>query len=371
MNSICLDKQILLQISMKKTNKRIFFTENLLFWNAAHNARIMPWKGEKDPYRIWLSEIILQQTRVEQGLDYYNRFIEQYPTVSLLAAAPENDVFKLWEGLGYYSRCRNLIASARYIAFDLKGNFPESYEEILKMKGVGPYTAAAVSSFAYNLPHAVVDGNVLRVLARFFGIDLPIDSNEGKKYFAELAQSLLDKASPSLYNQAIMDFGATICKPQLPLCATCVLQKECTAFNNNQINELPVKEKKLKKRSRFFYYVIAEFDNKIYVRKRTEKDIWQSLFEFKLFEKEEKITAEELLGSPELQNFAGKGFRVQSISKFYKQQLTHQLIEGIFIHIILSAPPADDEMEAIEKSNIGTLAFPRFMTRFFEERQSF
>lgn len=356
---------------MKKTNKRIFFTENLLFWNATRNARTMPWKGEKDPYRIWLSEIILQQTRVEQGLEYYNRFVYQYPTVSLLAAAHENDVFKLWEGLGYYSRCRNLIASARYIAFDLGGFFPESYDEILKMKGVGPYTAAAISSFAYNLPHAVVDGNVLRVLARFFGIDTPIDSNEGKKYFTELAQSLLDKGSPSLYNQAIMDFGATVCKPQLPLCESCVLQKECDAFNTNRINELPVKEKKLKKRSRFFYYVIAEFEDKIYVRKRTEKDIWQSLFEFKLFEKEEKITAEDLLDSAELKSFAGQGFKVQSISKFYKQQLTHQSIEGVFIHIVLAAPLANDEMETIEKDRISTLAFPRFMTRFFEERQSF
>ena len=356
---------------MKKSKKSKFFTENLLDWNSAHNARIMPWKGELNPYRIWLSEIILQQTRVEQGLEYYNRFITQYPTVGLLAAAPENDVFKLWEGLGYYSRCRNLIASARYIAFELGGNFPESYEEILKMKGVGPYTAAAISSFAYNLPHAVVDGNVLRVLARFFGIDLPTDSNEGKKYFTELAQSLLDAGAPALYNQAIMDFGATICKPQLPLCEICPLQKECTAFNSNMVSKLPVKEKKLKKRNRFFYYVIAEFENKIYVRKRIEKDIWQSLFEFKLFEKEEKISTDELLASDELKDFAGKGFKVISISDFYKQQLTHQTIEGVFIHILLSAAPAGSELAGVEKNKVATLAFPRFMTRFFEGQQSF
>ena len=360
-----------MQISMKKSKKSKFFTENLLNWNSTHNARIMPWKGERNPYRIWLSEIILQQTRVEQGLEYYNRFIAQYPTVGLLAAAPENDVFKLWEGLGYYSRCRNLIASARYIAFELGGNFPDSYEEILKMKGVGPYTAAAISSFAYNLPHAVVDGNVLRVLARFFGIDLPADSNEGKKYFTELAQSLLDTGAPALYNQAIMDFGATICKPQLPLCNICPLQKECTAFNNNLISKLPVKEKKLKKKNRYFYYIIAEFEDKIYVRKRVEKDIWQNLFEFKLFEKQEKISVDELLASDELKNFAGKQFKVISISDFYKQQLTHQLIEGVFIQILLSAPPVNDELTGIEKNKIATLAFPRFMTRFFEENKAF
>ncbi len=304
-------------------------------------------------------------------MEYYNRFITQYPTVGLLAAAPENDVFKLWEGLGYYSRCRNLIASARYIAFELGGNFPESYEEILKMKGVGPYTAAAISSFAYNLPHAVVDGNVLRVLARFFGIDLPTDSNEGKKYFTALAQSLLDTGAPALYNQAIMDFGATICKPQLPLCEICALKKECTAFNSNMVSKLPVKEKKLKKRNRFFYYVIAEFENKIYVRKRIEKDIWQSLFEFKLFEKEEKISTDELLASENLKGFAGKGFKVISISDFYKQQLTHQTIEGVFIHVLLSAAPASDELTGVEKNKVATLAFPRFMTRFFEGQQSF
>jgi A/G-specific adenine glycosylase len=356
---------------MKKSIKSKFFTKNLLDWNSAHNARTMPWKGELNPYRIWLSEIILQQTRVEQGLEYYNRFIAQYPTVGLLAAAPENEVFKLWEGLGYYSRCRNLIASARYIAFELGGKFPESYEEILKLKGVGPYTAAAISSFAYNLPHAVVDGNVLRVLARFFGIELPADSNEGRKYFTELAQSLLNTASPALYNQAIMDFGATICKPQLPLCEICPLQKECTAFNSNTVNKLPVKEKKLKKRNRFFYYIIAEFKEKIYVRKRIEKDIWQSLFEFKLFEKEEKISVNELLTSAELKNFAGRKFKVINISDFYKQQLTHQSIEGVFIHIVLSAAPISNELTAIEKDKIATLAFPRFMTRFFEGRQSF
>ena len=203
------------------------FTVKLLEWNAASNRREMPWKGEKDPYRIWLSEIILQQTRVEQGLKYYKNFIEAFPTVQELATAEEKKIFKLWEGLGYYSRCRNLIASAKMITSDFNGNFPNNYSDILKLKGVGPYTAAAISSFAFDEPQAVVDGNVQRVLARYFGVSTPIDSIVGKKFYQELAQSLLSNAQPSVYNQAIMDFGAVICKPQTPLCSTCIQREDC------------------------------------------------------------------------------------------------------------------------------------------------
>ncbi|MEI2747774.1 MAG: hypothetical protein V9E88_03310 [Ferruginibacter sp.] len=181
----------------------------------------MPWKEEKDPYKIWLSEIILQQTRVEQGTAYYNNFIRHYPNINQLAAAPESAVFKLWEGLGYYTRCKNLIATAKFISVELKGKFPGTYEDVLALKGVGPYTAAAIVSFAYNQPYAVVDGNVMRVLARFFAIDTAIDSNEGKKIFSTLANQLIDQKNAGLYNQAIMDFGATVCKPQQPLCASC------------------------------------------------------------------------------------------------------------------------------------------------------
>ncbi|MDQ6903844.1 MAG: A/G-specific adenine glycosylase, partial [Bacteroidota bacterium] len=201
----------------------------------------MPWKGEKDPYKIWVSEIILQQTRVQQGLGYYNRFIEKWPNVESLAAAPKQEVYKMWEGLGYYSRCNNLIASAKYIVDQLDGKFPDNFEELLLMKGVGTYTAAAIASFAFNLPHAVVDGNVFRVLARFFGIKIPVDTTEGKKFFTSLAGDLLDKNDPANYNQALMDFGATICKPALPLCDACPLQKECVAYKKDLINVLPVK----------------------------------------------------------------------------------------------------------------------------------
>jgi len=201
------------------------FAELLIKWNKKENKRVMPWKGEKDPYKIWLSEIILQQTRVEQGLEYYNRFVKVFPEINKLAKAPDKKIFKLWEGLGYYTRCRNLITTARFIVKEKKGVFPQTYEEIISLKGVGPYTAAAISSFAFNLPHAVVDGNVYRVLSRVFGIKKPVDSTEGKKYFNGLANELLSKEQPGIYNQAIMDFGAIICKPSSPLCTACVFRK--------------------------------------------------------------------------------------------------------------------------------------------------
>ena len=206
----------------------------------------MPWKGEKDPYKIWLSEIILQQTRVEQGWDYYLKFIKAFPTVKHLATAPEAQVFKLWEGLGYYSRCKNLIATAKIIHQQYKNVFPSTYNEILALKGIGPYTAAAIASFAFNLPYAVVDGNVLRVMARMFGVRQPIDSTRGKALLTSLANELLDKQLPGIYNQAIMDFGAVICKPALPLCGECILNKHCIAYISRTVNLLPVKEKKIK-----------------------------------------------------------------------------------------------------------------------------
>ncbi len=356
---------------MKNTRNKQFFTNNLILWNKDYNKRVMPWKGEKDPYKIWLSEVILQQTRVEQGLEYYNKFIKAYPKVKLLAIADENEVFKLWEGLGYYSRCKNLIASARIIAFELDGIFPTAYDDILKLKGVGPYTAAAISSFAFNLPHAVVDGNVLRVISRFFGIRTAIDSTKGKKEFTELAQSLMDTTYPALYNQAIMDFGATICKPQLPLCPQCLLQPSCTAFKNDLIKELPVKEKKLEKAQRYFYYIIAEYDNKIYVKKRTDNDIWQNLWEFILIEKGEKISVENLVGSEDFKILFKENKKNIFTTIFYKQQLTHQTIEGTFIYVKCTKPFKNDEYIGVNKSNVSTLAFPRFITNFFETNDDF
>ena len=351
---------------VKKNTKETFFTEQLLSWNASENNRQMPWKGEKDPYKIWLSEIILQQTRVEQGLEYYKRFIKNYPTVIDLAAAKDTDVFKLWEGLGYYSRCRNLLASARVIADELGGKFPDTYDDILKLKGVGAYTAAAVASFAYNHAHAVVDGNVTRVLSRYFAIDTPIDTTEGKKQYAELAQSLLDKPFAGIYNQAIMDFGATICKPQVPLCHECVLQKKCGAFALGIVNELPIKEKKLIKKHRWFYYIIAEHKEKIYVRIRTEKDIWQNLHDFILIEKSDGILPEKIIETEEFQSVFGRDFSLFQTSGMYKQLLTHQVIKGAFIYLKIKRPLRLKGYELLDKDQISKLAFPRFINDYLQ-----
>ncbi len=327
----------------------------------------MPWKEEKEPYKIWLSEIILQQTRVEQGLTYYNKFIIKYPSLQYLAQANDNDVFKLWEGLGYYSRCKNLLATARYIYFELNNVFPKTYEDLLALPGVGTYTAAAISSFAYNLPFAVLDGNVLRVLARFFGKKIPIDTSEGKRFFSNLSQQLLVKKYPALYNQAIMDFGATICKPKLPLCDACILHKDCVALKENLVADLPVKSKKLVKKSRYLYFFIAEYKGKIYVRKRTEKDIWQNLWEFILIEKTEKLTAEKVISSNDFFALFSKKDKVSFISKFYTQQLTHQSIEGVFIHLSLSNVVKDKRYILTTKNDLNTIAFPRFITKYLEQ----
>ena len=352
---------------MPEKKKKDFFTHNLMLWHRNHNRREMPWKGEKDPYKIWLSEIILQQTRVDQGLKYYNSFIENFPTVQMLALAADNDVFKLWEGLGYYSRCKNLLASARNIAIEQDGIFPNSYDEIIKLKGVGPYTAAAIASFAFDLPYAVTDGNVLRVLARYNSISTPIDTPEGKKYFTALAQTLLDKAAPALYNQAIMDFGATICKPQLPLCDVCVLQNNCGAFKKNMINNLPVKMGKLVKKHRYFYYIIAEYAGKFYVRQRIGKDIWQNLWEFILAEKSIKTDPKIFLKSEPFLSLISTQFTMKNISRYFKQQLTHQTIETVFIHILLDKPLKSANFSAINKKELSKLAFPRTIRHYMDE----
>jgi A/G-specific adenine glycosylase len=329
----------------------------------------MPWKGEKDAYKIWLSEIILQQTRVEQGLAYYNKFITKYPNVKSLANAKDDDVFKLWEGLGYYSRCRNLLHAAREIVTKYNAVFPDNYTDILNLKGIGNYTAAAIASFAYNQPYAVLDGNVYRVLSRVFEIDLAIDSNEGKKYFTQLSQELLDVKKPALYNQAIMDLGATVCKPQQPLCDACPLQKLCKAYHQNSISKYPFKEKKLTVTTRWFYYLILEHKNKILIQKRTAKDIWQNLHEFYLVETQEqqditKAAIKKWLS--ENLNYHNK-FEIKSISKEQQQKLTHRTIKGNFISIELVSTIEVENHFWINKKDISNYSFPRFINAYLEQ----
>lgn len=345
-----------LTVSSKCPETGSLFVQGLLEWNSSSNKREMPWKGEKDPYRIWLSEIILQQTRVEQGLKYYQNFITAFPDVHALANAPEEKVFKAWEGLGYYSRCRNLIRAAQFISSELKGIFPADYESILNLNGVGPYTAAAIASFAYNLPYAVLDGNVFRVLSRIFDDATAIDSTEGKKIFSQRAQELLPHGKAGIYNQAIMDFGATICKP-VPLCMDCFFSSHCKAFQNSTQQMLPVKEKKIKIRQRWFNYIIIEFKDEIAVRKRITNDIWSQLFEFLLIETNEKTEISLVLSQMEKQV---RGITYHLISSHdFKQKLTHQTIEFNLVHIQVNKKPGLPGYSWINKNELAHLAFPK------------
>ena len=328
----------------------------------------MPWKGEKDSYKIWLSEIILQQTRVEQGLNYYNRFVKAFPDIKKLATAPEQKIFKLWEGLGYYTRCKNLIATAKFIVKEREGKFPQTYPEILSLKGIGPYTAAAIASFAFDLPHAVVDGNVFRVLSRFFGINNATDSTTGKKLFTELAEELLDRNQPGVYNQAIMDFGAVVCKPKNPSCDICPLKTKCVALLQNKIDLLPLKAGKLIKRNRWFYYLIIEHGRKIYIRKRGAKDIWENLYEFVLLETEKIMTVEKLQETVTFRNIINKNkVEIIHVSKLYKQQLTHQTIQGRFIQLKVKRVPSLKDYKAATYKELVKLPFPKLITAYLAE----
>jgi A/G-specific adenine glycosylase len=347
-----------------------FFTKKLLVWNSKYNKRTMPWKGEKDPYKIWLSEIILQQTRVEQGWDYYLKFITFFPTVKHLATAPETQIFKLWEGLGYYSRCKNLIATAKIIHHQYQDIFPCDYKEILALKGIGPYTAAAIASFAFNLPYAVVDGNVLRVIARMFGIMQPVDSTKGRALLTLLADDLLNKKLPGIYNQAIMDFGAVICKPKLPLCDDCVMQKKCVAYNKGVVEKIPAKEKKIIKKIRWFYYVIITYKDNIYIKQRTEKDIWQNLYEFVLLESKSKWSSDDIAQHNAIKQYIHKyKGSITKVSKHYVQQLTHQTINGQFIELSVNRPPhLGKDFIAVSIQNLPFYAFPKFITAYLQEK---
>lgn len=345
------------------------FTKKLLAW-FGKNHRPMPWKGEKNPYLVWLSEIILQQTRVAQGLPYFERFKAAYPTITDLANAPEDEVLKLWEGLGYYSRARNLHFTAKDIRDNYEGVFPTEYEDILKLKGVGTYTAAAIASFAYDQPYAVLDGNVFRVLSRYLGIKEPIDTTTGKKIFTKLSQELLAKKRPADYNQAIMDFGATQCVPTNPNCKICPLVKSCVAHKEGWINELPIKSKKLKKRSRFFHYLIINNGNKIWIRKRTEKDIWQGLYEFPLLETDKLLERKTLKRNKEYQKIIPSEAVITRVSTPFKQQLTHQRINALFIEITLETPLSEmpEDWVNISREDLKIYAFPRIIDLYLQDK---
>lgn len=352
---------------MVEKQHKVSFTSALRAWHLTKNARSMPWKEISDPYRIWLSEIILQQTRVEQGLSYYNNFITHFPTIQDLAFAPDDRVFKLWEGLGYYSRCRNLLATARYITNELDGVFPSDQKGLLDLKGVGQYTAAAIGSFAFNLPLAVLDGNVFRVLARCFGIDTPIDSTQGKIQFKELAAELLDNDNPALHNQAMMDLGAVVCSPRKPDCLNCPLKGFCLANAGEQWDKFPVKQQRIQVKQRFLYYLILDCKGERLVRKRAGKDIWQHLFEFILKETDEPVAPEELKrmdfwGLPVLHEARGSFHLTDEL----RHVLTHQRI-----HSRLLMVKVDNKFQMVgytwkKPEELKQLPFPRLINRFLE-----
>jgi len=342
-----------------------FFTEKLLEWNKS-NARSMPWKGKKDPYLIWLSEIILQQTRVEQGMPYFNKFINNYPTVKALAKAKEDEVMRLWQGLGYYSRARNMHATAKLIADQLGGIFPNKYDDILKLKGVGPYTAAAIASFAFNQPIAVLDGNVFRVLARFFDIQTPSDSTLGKKKFNQLANELIAPSEAAIYNQAIMDFGATICTPNVPLCTTCIMKSKCKALAKNRVNQLPIKLKKIIKKTRYFNYFVMNDGNKFLIEKRTENDIWKGLYQFPMLETK---TVADLNALVENKTFPFlKNLELKPFNQSYKQALTHQTIFATFWEISV-VKHNNNASKIVTKQSIDKYAFPKIINCYLKDKQ--
>jgi A/G-specific adenine glycosylase len=329
--------------SRYKTNTKLFlwptrfqiynqmtFANELIAWYQEHK-RDLPWRHSTNPYVLWLSEIILQQTRVDQGLPYFHRFLTHYPTIADFAAASEGEILNDWQGLGYYSRARNMHHTAKMVMEQFDGRFPSSYDDLVRLKGVGDYTAAAISSFSSNEARAVLDGNVFRVLARYFGIATPINSSKGKKQFSELAQELLPPKLAGVYNQAIMEFGALQCKPVNPLCETCPLRTSCTAFSTNQIQNLPVKLKQKPARKRFFNYVVLLHEDSIAIQQRGAGDIWQGLYEFPLLESATARTPEELIYSDDFKQKFGDLSHIKWVHGPVKHLLSHQQIFAQFI----------------------------------------
>ena len=341
------------------------FSEILINWYREHK-RELPWRESSDPYLIWISEIILQQTRVVQGYDYFIRFIKRFPDVTSLAEADEDEVMKFWQGLGYYSRACNLHAAAR----SMNGVFPKTYPEVLALKGVGEYTAAAICSFAYNMPYAVVDGNVYRVLSRYLGIETPIDSTEGKKLFASLAGEFLDKSRPAVYNQAIMDFGAIQCTPQNPACLFCPLAGSCMALSKSMVAQLPVKQHKTKTTERFLNYIYVRAGACTFINKRTGNDIWKNLFELPLIETASSVTEEELLALPEFIKLFDKEEVpvVRSICRNVKHVLSHRVLYANFYEVVLPEKTKSfSSYLKIKTNELEQYAVPKLIHAFLEK----
>ena len=338
--------------------------ETLLDWYA-ENHRDLPWRHQPSPYQVWLSEVILQQTRVNQGLEYYLRFVERWPTVGDLANATEEEVLKMWQGLGYYSRARNLHQCARQVMKEHGGVFPADHKKLLELKGIGNYTAAAIASIAFNLPCAVVDGNVYRVLSRLYDIDTPININEGQNLFARLADELLNREQPGLHNQALMEFGALHCTPKNPACLQCPLQAQCLAFEKQTVMQRPVKLAKTKVKTYYLNYLVIKSQGKVYLHKRSGNGIWRNLYDFPCIESDCPMTVEEVTGSDEfLQLIGEKAYTITKVSPIFTHKLTHRTLIAQFIEIkleeeFLKIQPKD--LFLTPESDLGNYPIPRLI----------
>jgi A/G-specific adenine glycosylase len=343
------------------------FAAEIIGWYGVHK-RDLPWRHTSDPYIIWLSEIIMQQTRVEQGTPYFNRFAEKYPTVSDFASAEEGEILKLWQGLGYYSRGRNMHHTARVVMEEHAGYFPKDYNSLIKLKGIGEYTAAAISSFSSNERKAVVDGNVFRLLSRYFGIDIAINSLVGKKTFTELANELIDQKDPGTYNQAAMELGSLVCKPKNPDCPACPLQPGCEAYKSGRIHELPVKIKNQKVRDRYFNYVLVRNDKGILMHKRGPNDIWENLYELPLFESEQSGEGPKLVLRDDFRKAFGNEAIITYMSPPVRHILSHQRLYATFMEIANYSEqfPAENGWLYVKTEDLESLAQPKLIFQFFE-----
>ncbi|MEQ8470217.1 MAG: A/G-specific adenine glycosylase [Marinoscillum sp.] len=343
------------------------FSKTLIDWYSIVK-RELPWRETRDPYKIWLSEIILQQTRIDQGLPYYNRFVEHYPTIHDLASAPDQSVMKLWEGLGYYSRARNLHATAKYVSEVLSGEFPKNYDGLVKLKGVGPYTAAAIASIAFNEPAPVVDGNVFRFIARYFGVEKDIADHKNRRHFLEILEEVIDHDQPGTFNQAVMEYGATVCKPSAPLCSGCVFRTECFAFIHKKQSDLPIKSKKVKTREVFIHYLVFEYKGQTLMRVRTDS-IWTGLFEF------HNITAPQAVSETEIANLISPfgDLHYQQVQPTVKHLLTHRKLWVSFTHIdvpnqaTLDRIAKDLSLKTFSWEEVLTLPRPKVIVNHLQE----
>jgi len=347
-----------------------FFSKNLILWYL-QNGRTLPWRETRDPYKIWLSEILLQQTRVAQGLPYYLKFVEVFPNVHELAKTSEEKVLKLWQGLGYYSRARNLHFTARHIVQEHQGVFPNNYSDLLKLRGVGDYTASAIASICYDQPAAVVDGNVYRVLSRVFGIATPINSTSGIKEFKELAQALIDEDQPGTFNQAVMEFGARYCVPQNPICEGCIFSEKCLAFKMKKVNALPVKINKTKIKQHYFNYIVPiSAEDTTVLEQRTGKGIWQNLYQFPLVESDSELNLNELLNNETYKSISEK-LKIANLTLYNSKTVLHKLSHKHLHTRFWIAEVSSIGDQSIKLSEIQTFPVPILIGNFISEFSGF